>query len=157
MAAEPIDLGAIIEVNAQARAELMAAIDGIPEDARESVWVGEWRLSDIVAHLAQAQAGYAEALEHMAKGDPPAIESWEPGPPHDWNNATIAARYDRTWDVRLADLEEAQKRHEAAIRSLPPGPLAPPAPGFVNSAGHERFHTGEIVDQRRERSLQWLA
>ena len=87
------DVDATIEANARARAELIAAVDGLSVAQRDAVWFGEWSLCDIVAHLVGAQEGYAEWLEHVARGEPPKITGWEePGPPDAFNRITVEAR-----------------------------------------------------------------
>jgi hypothetical protein len=168
MPAYGFDPDATLEADARVRAELLRAVDGLPEAAREDLWVGQWTLGDIIAHVAGAQAGYAEALEHIADGEPPTIEGWEPGPPHDWNAATVAARRDHTWEQRLADLDAAQVRYAAAVRAIPAATYAAPEAGFPhqfsaarnsaehfasNVSRHESARVREIVDQRRERGL----
>lgn len=167
MAAEPIDREAIIEANAQTRESLLAAIAGVPEPASDELWVDDWRLSDTIAHLAGAQAGYAEALEHIAKGEPPAIEGWEPGPPHDWNATVVAARRDRTWGERLADLDTARERHEATVRAVPAATFDAPEAGFPhqfstarNSAEHyaanvTRHEGAHVRRDRRTAAGTW--
>jgi hypothetical protein len=58
-----IDLDAIIEENAQVRAELIAAIDALPADRRlEPGLLGEWSLNDVLAHI----AGWQEAMASLS-------------------------------------------------------------------------------------------
>ncbi len=47
-----IDVEALIEENAAARAELMQAIDALPPERRAEVVHGDWAISDVVAHVA---------------------------------------------------------------------------------------------------------
>ncbi len=168
MPADAFDPGATLEEDARVRGELLRAIEGLPEATRDDVWVGEWTLGDIIAHVAGAQAGYAEALEHIANGEPLTIEGWEPGPLHDWNAMTVAAERDRTWDERLADPAAAQARHAAAVYAIPATTYTAPEAGFPhqfsaakntaehfasNVLHHERAHVLEIADEPRERGL----
>ena len=162
---ESIDIEAVIEENAQARAELMEAIDGLPAERRREVVHGDWTVSDLVAHITAAQNGYGEALEHVAAGRPARIEGWEPGPPDDWNRAEVLARRARSWEEMLADLDAARERHEAAVRAVPAETYATPQPGFphgwtrapneaehyATSARHERGHILEILAWREGR------
>ena len=113
---------------------------------------GEWQLRDIVAHLAGAQAGYAEALEHVARGEAPRIGDYgPPGPPHAWNARVVDRSRGRSWDHLLGDLDAAQARHEAAVRAC--GAALPGnerAQFFArNVAPHEGGHLRAIT--------QWLA
>jgi hypothetical protein len=162
-AGESIDSEAMIAENADARAELMTAIDGLPPDVRHEPCSGDWSVCDVLAHLAGAQAGYAEALEHIAAGEPPVIADYgEPRPPDDWNRRTIAARRDRDWTRLLADLDAARSRHEAAVRAVPEATYAAAQEGFpgpytrarnvaehyATSARHERGYISDIVEWR---------
>ncbi|MEE8337633.1 MAG: DinB family protein [Dehalococcoidia bacterium] len=129
-AAGGIDVEATIRENANARAELMAAVEGLPASVRDEPCSGDWSVGDVVAHLAGAQEGYAEALEHVAVGEPPRIEGWEPGPPDDWNRATVSARREREWQRLVADLDTARLRHAAAVRAVPAVTYAAAEEGF---------------------------
>jgi uncharacterized damage-inducible protein DinB len=164
-ASEPTDAEAMVAGNADARAELMAAIASLPADVRDEPCSGDWSVGDILAHLAGAQDGYAEALEHIAAGEPPVIADYgEPGPPDDWNRRTIVARRDRDWTRLIADLDAARSRHEAAVRAVPsatysaaqegfPGPFTQArnvAEHYAISARHERGHISDIVAWRRK-------
>lgn len=167
-AADGIDVGATIRENGDARAELKVAIEGLADDVRDDPCSGEWSVGDIIAHLAGAQAGYSEALEHVAVGEPPRIEGWEPGPPDDWNRATVSARRERDWQRLIADLDTARLQHEAAVRAVPVVTYAAAEEGFphqwsqarnsaehyaANTARHERIHIRDIVEWRRKRGL----
>ena len=115
-----VSVDAIIEEHGSAGVELIEAVGGLSAEERNAVWFGERSLCDIVAHLAGAQEGYAEWLEHVARGEPPKITGWEePGPPLDFNRITVEARRGREWQLLMADLDVARSRHEAAIRALP--------------------------------------
>ncbi len=161
-----VDLDAIIQENARARAELMDAVDGLAGEQLREVWHGEWSLLDVVAHIAGAQEGYAEWLEHVARSEEPRITGYgEPGPPHHWNRVTVEARRDRDWERRVADLDVARERHEAAVRAVPlerydveedgyPNDFTPWPNQLVHFAAnvsrHERGHIAAILKWRSE-------
>jgi hypothetical protein len=166
--AAEVDLDSIIEENTRARAETLEAVEALTEDRRREVWFGDWSALDIVAHLAGAQEGYAEALEHVARGEPPRITGWEPGPPDDWNRATVEARRGRDWERLIADLGVACERHEAAVRAVPIERYEATQDGFpnefspwpnsamhyaANAQRHERGHVAAILRWRRERGI----
>ena len=60
----PDAVDAIIEQNAQARADLLDAIDALPGERRTEGWYGpeQWSLQDVLAHLARWQEGWSHAL-----------------------------------------------------------------------------------------------
>src|SRR5215207_2172640 len=118
MTSGDFDIEGALAGNAQVRAETLATLERVPAERREAIVAGEWRLRDIVAHLAAAQAGYAEALEHVARGAVPVISDYgPPGPPHEWNARMVERSRGRSWDQLLADLDAAHERHEAAVRA----------------------------------------
>jgi hypothetical protein len=117
MATDDFDVDAVIAANARVRAETVATLAGVLAERREAIALGEWQLRDIIAHLAGAQAGYAEALEHIAQGEAPVISDYgPPGPPHVWNGRVVELSRGRLWGQLIADLEAAKTRHEAAVR-----------------------------------------
>ncbi len=161
-----VDLAAIIDENAQARAEFIEAVDALSDEQHREVWHGEWALLDVVAHIAGAQEGYAEWLEHVARGEEPRIASYgEPGPPHHWNRVTVEARRGRDWERLIADLDVARERHEAAMCAVPIERYEAEEDGYPNDftpwpnqvthfaanvARHERGHIGAILSWRGE-------
>ena len=111
------DVDAVLAANAQVRSDLLAALARVLESRREELALGEWRLRDVVAHMAGAHDGYAEALEHIARGEPPLIADFgPPGPPHEWNGRVVARSSDWSWTQLVEALDAARVRHEAAVR-----------------------------------------
>ncbi|MBM3138679.1 MAG: hypothetical protein FJZ92_00330 [Chloroflexi bacterium] len=152
MAPERFDLEPALAENARVRADLLAVLARVPEDRRASVAHGTWRAHDVVAHFAGAQGGYAEALEHIARGEPPAITDYgPPGPPHDWDARVVARSAGRGWRQLLTDLDAARVRHEAAARACGARLADDERACFfaVNLARHESGHTDALA--------RWLA
>lgn len=146
------DAEAILAANAQVRSDLLATLARVPESRREELALGEWRLRDVVAHLAGAQDGYAEALEHIARGEQPVIADYgPPGPPHEWNARVVAQASDRAWPQLLEALAAARSRHEVAVRACQ-GALADNERARFFAANVAR-HEGQHLDAIR----QWLA
>ncbi len=152
MASGVFDIEVTLAANAGVRAETLAVLHRIPAGRRDAIAVGEWRLRDIVAHLAGAQAGYAEALERVAQGEAPAISDYgPPGPPHAWNGRIVDRSRGRSWDQLLADLDAAHTRHEAAVRACRSVlPQLERAQFFARNVAH---HEGGHLDAIR----RWLA
>jgi hypothetical protein len=152
MATDDVDIDDVLAANARVRAETLATLARVPAGRREAIVAGEWRLRDIVAHLAGAQAGYAEALERVARGEAPSIDDYgPPGPPHAWNGRIVDRSRGRSWDQLLADLDAARARHEAAVRACRAAlPGDERAQFFArNVAPHEGGHLHAIA--------RWLA
>lgn len=164
MADALFDSDAVIAKNEAARQELSRALEDIPPDVLRTRAIGEWSVADVLAHLAGAQSGYAEALECIARGEPPRITDYGPaGPPDGWNHRVVAAARERTHEELLERLAAAAERHVRAIRTVPPDIYAAPEPGFPNqfsrapnhaqhyadSARHERQHVQAVAAWRR--------
>lgn len=151
-----IDLDAIAEQNAQARAELMEAVDALSAEQRREVWFGEWSLHDVIAHIAAWQDGFAHALELLARGERPVIPGAQGDDFDAFNAASTEARKDLGWEQLMAELSTARQRHEAAVRglsALAPERLAPgkTANNLSDEAEHDREHVGAILAWRREK------
>src|SRR5688572_20812494 len=120
---DPVAL-AVVEVlneNERARAELLAAVDGLSEEERSEVWFGEWSVRDILAHIYSWQDGFAHALERIAAGERPEIPDFDPRAENgeDQFNALVVERNRHLdWADLLAHLRAAKERHEAAVRNL---------------------------------------
>lgn len=161
----PFDREAVIAENAAVRRELLQAVEGVDAGLLRVPAIAEWSVADVLAHLAGAQAGYAEALECIARGEPPRIADYgPPGPPHEWNGRVVAAARSRSEAELLAALAAAAQRHRAAVRAVAAESYAAPQAGFPNSfsaalnaaqhyadcARHERQHVAALNAWRRE-------
>jgi hypothetical protein len=152
MNTDDFDVEGALAANARIRVETLATLRQVPAERLEVIVTGQWRLRDIVAHLAGAQVGYAEALEHVAQGEAPSISDYgPPGPPHEWNGRVVERSRGRFWDKLLGDLDAAQARHEAAVRACRAAlPGNERAQFFArNVAPHEGGHLAAIT--------RWLA
>ncbi len=154
-------LGALIESNAQARAELISALDAIPAARREERWYGEWSLKDIVAHLGVWQDGWGAALEALARGERPLVPLFEEGDTGAAFNAARAAEHaGDSWEHAMDLLRRARQRHEAAVRALA-GAVEPERYAEGRTAhrlasmpgSHDRTHIAPILEWRREQRL----
>lgn len=148
----------LLDRNAQARAELMEAVDALTAEQRRLEWYGDarWSVHDVVAHIVRWQDGFAHALEAMARGERPQIPEFEGGDDFDAFNAESARRgRDRSWEQLMADARAARERHEAAVGGLRgtvdldrivPGRTAY---NLADAAHHDREHVTEILEWRR--------
>jgi uncharacterized damage-inducible protein DinB len=150
----------LLEANAQARAELMEAIDALSPERRREGWYGadQWSIQDIVAHLSGWQDGWAHALELIAKGERPAIPGYE-GNDDAYNARSVESRRDLSWEQLMADFRSTRERHEAAVRGLrgtvPPERLEPgrTAHNLANAGAHDHEHLEPILEWRRRERI----
>lgn len=151
-------VAAILDDNAQARAELLRALADLPDERRRERWLDGWSLYEILAHIVAWQDGFAHALELAVRGERPQVPGYDSAldDATDRFNAVVAdAVPGATWEALMAQLEAAQRRHEAAVRSvvgaIPADRFAAgrSARRLASSAEHDREHIPEILEWRR--------
>ena len=100
-------------------ANLLAAIDGLSDEAMTRVWYGQWCLRDILAHIAGWQREMAGALERMACGERPVPEGVDYSDPNPWNVRFSAAQRNTSPAAMIEELVASQQAFLAAARQLP--------------------------------------
>ncbi|MEE8338116.1 MAG: maleylpyruvate isomerase N-terminal domain-containing protein [Dehalococcoidia bacterium] len=154
---ERIDVHAIIEQNAQARAELIEAIDALPAACRlEPGLLGEWSLKDVLVHIAGWQQKAATVLGELIAGQSPGDFDIDAV-----NAEMVAEHAGESWDEVLAWLRRAREAYEAAAREGVERLTAEQlAPGAIvdrvlrgNGGKHDREHVAQILAWRREQGL----
>ncbi len=159
--AEIIDIDAIIEENARARAELMQAIDALPSERRvEGGLLGEWSLKDVMVHIAGWQDASASLMEMLARGERPVLDGYD-GDTDAYNDRLVAESRDQTWEQVMNRLRSARERYEAGARAmrdrLPPERLVPGRTAErlarADGARHDREHAEQILEWRKEQGL----
>jgi DinB family protein len=151
-AVAPDVLDAVLEQNARARAELLDAIDALPAARRGEASLDGWSVQEIVAHIAAAQDGRAQALEMIARGEAPHVGAFAQGDPAAFLAALRADAVSERWEQVLGRLRFARERHEAAVRGL--GVLEPEryAPGRI---AHRVADVAPFDVERAERIRAW--
>jgi len=106
----------------QALAELEAAqtgfraqLAGLPEDAYQDVWLGEWNLNQLLAHMSGWFREMTGGFERVARGERPTPEDYSDA---DKWNAGFAA-HARVGPDALADFDDAYGGYLAAAKALP--------------------------------------
>ena len=160
MTTSRFDLEAVIAENKATRRQLLRAIDELAAHLLHERAIGDWSVADLLAHLAGAQAGYAEALECIARGEPPQIANYgPPGPPDGWNDRVVAAAQGSSDERLRINLSAAEERHVFAIRAVPSASYDASETGFpdqfsralnhaqhyARSATHELQHVQSLV------------
>ncbi len=166
MTETPAAIDAILEDNAKARAELVAAIDALPAQRRLEGWYGSerWSVKDILGHLVRWQEGWSHALQAVAAGERPAVPGYEPNRDDPdaadaaYNAASVAEMRDTTWEAVLARLRAAREAHDEAVRGLRVLEPERYAEGrtpyrLASSGSHDREHSEAILEWRREQRL----
>ena len=147
----------IIEENAKARADLMAAVDAIPAARQLETAFGEWSVRDVLVHIARWQDGWAHFLELLAKGERPVVPGYE-GDDDAYNAESVRLAEGQSWERVMGTLRAARQRHDAAIRGLSALDADRYAEGrsarrLSDAAGHDREHIEDIAAWRRQHSI----
>ncbi|MDA1061912.1 MAG: DinB family protein [Chloroflexi bacterium] len=159
-------LDAIIAANARARADLLAAVEALPSEARLESWCGPagWSVQDVLAHMATWQRAWSVLLGQIASGERPVLVGYTPNARDPdaadaaYNAKAVAQARDLDWEQVLAQLSEARELHEAAVRGLDALDPARYAEGrspyrLAVAAVHDREHLEEILGWRRTQSV----
>jgi len=159
-------LEAIVEENAQARAELLEAIDALSAEHRLAGWFGPaaWSVQDVIAHIARWQQGWSTALSQIAQGERPSVPDYTPNANDPdaadaaYNAASVAQARDLGWEQLLAALGGGRDLHDAAVRGLDVLDADRYAEGrsayrLAAVAGHDREHLAAILAWRREQGI----
>ena len=158
-----IDVRAVVDDalqhNAAARAELLDALDRVPEDRRTEVWYGIWSLKDILAHLVGWQEAWAVGLDQVASGERPALPGYE-GDDDSFNAKSVARFTDESWEQVLGALRTTREQHDEVARGIvgriEASRLEEGRAGhrFLFAPGnHDREHIPAILEWRREQGL----
>lgn len=153
MAQDPIHQ-IISKLNAE-RARLRETVAGISAERLEHA-VGDgqgWRVREVLAHLANAEADHRQVAERLVAGEPVMIDGFELDR---WNEARVAERAGQSMAEILADLERERAATLAFIAQLSPDDLEKsgnhPALGEVTVGKllrivglHERMHQRDIA------------
>lgn len=149
----------------QARATMLKALDGLPNDAmlRPGV-VGMWSVKDVLAHLSIWQSELITALDHVDRPErtPHVVEIEDID---EFNEEQYRANVRRPLDVILEDFEGVHKHLIKAIeeideKTLNNGRKFPWMEGeplwyliAENGYWHEQEHAEEILQWREENGL----
>ena len=157
---------AIIESNAEARADLLDAIDALPAERRSEGWYGpqQWSVQDVLAHLARWQEGWSHALRAVAAGERPSVPGYEPNrddpdaADNAYNAASVEELRGEPWEAVMARLRAAREGHDEAIRGLRALDPERYAEGrtpyrLADAAGHDHEHIEAIRAWRREQGI----
>lgn len=132
--------------------ELVAAVEGLDDAAMSNIFVGEWGVKQILAHIGGWQRLNGKMMERMARGEHP-IPDGEDHTDDDVVNARFAAEATAgTGANAMLALRESFARFIAAAEALPEerfedGRFAAQMLA-MNGVSHIEEHLPEIVEYR---------
>jgi len=140
-----------------ARQELVAALQGLPEEKMTTPMLGEWSVRDVLAHIAAWDEVAAQDLRRLAKGRVPTVAAIRGQEDVDrWNGFFVAARRPFPLSQVLAELEENRAYLRQVLAELPEALFGEGQPGRTFCeipARHDREHAEQIRRWRQEQGL----
>ncbi len=141
----------------EARSELMAALQGLPEDKMTAPMLGEWSVKDILIHIAAWDEVAVQDLRRVARGRVPTVAAIRGQEDIDrWNGFLVAARRPFPMAQVLAELEENRASLRQVLAQLPDALFGEGQLGRTFCeipARHEREHAQQIRSWRQEQGL----
>jgi hypothetical protein len=133
------------------------AIEGLNEEQLTQVWLGDWSIRDIVAHMSGWHRELGPALERMARGEKPIATGVSYDDVNAWNARFAAAqRQTPVTDVLL----EFDRTHEYFMRvaaGVPEERYQPERTAYrivdLNSAHHYKEHGEQIREWRDSQGI----
>ncbi|MGE3075752.1 MAG: maleylpyruvate isomerase N-terminal domain-containing protein [Dehalococcoidia bacterium] len=92
-------------------------LESLDDAAYTEVWLGEWDLSRLLAHMAGWYREMTGAIERAGRGERPTPEGVDYSKADDWNAGF--ARLAKPGKAALADFDDAFAVYVAAARALP--------------------------------------
>ena len=96
--------------------QFRARVQDLPDQAYEEQWLGEWNLSQVLAHMAGWFREMTGAMKRVGRGERPAPEGVDYSDPQPWNEGF--AKEAKPGRQALADWEAAFIAYRAAAVEL---------------------------------------
>lgn len=94
-----------------------APLEALKDDAYSEVWLGEWDLSRLLAHMSGWYREMSGAIERAGRGERPTLEGVDYSKADEWNVGF--AKQAKPGKAALADFDDAFKTYVEAARALP--------------------------------------
>jgi uncharacterized protein (TIGR03083 family) len=141
---------------------LREAVDGLDDEQMTRVWLGEWSVKDIVAHVLGWEREMTGALQRLARGERPTPEGVDYSDVNEWNHRF--ARKMTQIDPRtvLAAWRQAHMNYLRAAKAVPDdrfGLQEDGRPKTVNRLleasgfGHYGEHAPQVREWRQREGL----
>ncbi len=126
---------------------------GLSDAQMTSVWLGDWSVKDILAHVAGWHREMGAALERMGRGERPTPEGVDYSDGDAWN-AKFAARQKKTPpDAMMVELDASFQAYRAAAAALSEDRFEPnrTVDRIIHTSGinHYLEHSPQIEEWRR--------
>jgi hypothetical protein len=132
-------------------------VEGLDEAHLIEVWLGEWSIREIVAHLSGWHREIGAGLERMARGERPFPEGTNFDDVDNWNEKFASATRGMMASDVLRELEKSHAYfvHAASLISDDRYQPGKTAQGIVDGAGihHYREHAEQIRAWRSSRGI----
>ena len=134
-----------------ARAELLAAIEGLTPEQMTVPVIGDWSAKDILAHVSAWEQQIVPDLERVRDEFTPALAQFREQDADRWNELMMGLR--RTFSLTQT-LHELGHYRQEVLRRLDQLEERHLSSGFVPAtcaiaSGHDRDHAGQIREWRR--------
>lgn len=149
-------MGDAMEALGASRAELLDAIEDLPDEVRDGErWHGTWTVKDVVCHIAAWEEAFSLALDATAT-DGLFERHASHDAPEEFNERTSHAYHFADWEDAEDFLDEARQLLMSGMLdciTLAPETQAVLAEELLIEAAHEAEHARAIEAWRKERGL----
>jgi hypothetical protein len=134
------------------RAEMLDAINGIPEEKMSAVAFGSWSVKDVLCHLASWEQFAVPDLQRINRGHIPQFATLRLEEIDDWNAGLMRSRNLFSLPQAMFELEDSRRQLIDALNALPDNLFAAGqmvrmlTDGLVNG---EKGHAADIRDWRQ--------
>ncbi len=115
----------------QGYSEFKSSFAGLSDDEMSQVWLGQWCVKDIVAHVAGWHREMTGALERLGRGERPTPEGVDYSDPDPWNAGFASAQKGAPPSQVIGELDASFRGYRDAASAL----------------GEDRFEPGRTVDR----------
>ncbi len=145
-----------IAVLEAARAETLAAINGIPEEKMTVAAFGSWSVKDVLCHLASWEQFAVPDLQRISRGHIPQLATLRLEEVDDWNAGLMRSRNLFSLPQAMFELEDSRRQFIDALNAQPEGVFAAGqmvrmlTDGLVNG---EKGHAADIREWRQKEGI----
>ena len=100
-------------------AALLAAVQGLDEQAMSARFYGDWNVKDILSHISGWHHLGAGWMERMARGEKPTPEGADYSDPDVWNARFASAMRAQSAETVVADLRQSFATYVRAAKAIP--------------------------------------